>query len=119
MGWHNRESADSQADQNIATSVTSAWGLSHIPVVVLVGIGPWVGKGNPVGFLDTENKELIDKWGREQRTERFQWTCENGKQWGVLARTLSILGEDGSEEFKGRDDLSKGINDILEERSEK
>jgi len=27
--------------------------------------GPWVEKGNPVGFLDSEDEELIDRWAVE------------------------------------------------------
>lgn len=82
------------------------------------GIGPWVGKGNPVGFLDSEDEELIDELGREQKKERFN--SMNREEWKTVALFLlghmvslvggrgkpegidfvyvqAILGEDGSD----------------------
>ena len=82
--------------------------------------GPWVEKGNPTGFLDSENGELFDWWGKEQAEERFERMTR--KEWRGVAEFLlgstiqllqcpgeklnliqAILGKDGSEGFEGGD----------------
>jgi len=99
--------------------------------------GPWVKKGNPIGFLDSEDEELIDGWAVEQEKERYRTMSR--QEWktvglfllkhftrlvngdGAPAGTdyenvLAILGEEGSEEFGGRETLCSWVNDIMAER---
>ncbi|KAF8417689.1 hypothetical protein EV426DRAFT_681950 [Tirmania nivea] len=83
-----------------------------------VGVGPWVGKGNPIGFHDSEVEELIDGWVREQRAEKFKsmdlWEWKTLALY-LLGHMVSLVGGerapegtqlDGSVEFEGRDNLS-------------
>ncbi|KAF8433387.1 hypothetical protein BGX38DRAFT_1146165 [Terfezia claveryi] len=85
-----------------------------------VGVGPCVGKGNPRGFLDTDGEAEIDRWGREEKKKRHMVSLVAGE--GAPEGTgfdfiQAILGEDGSVEFEGRDDLSKGVDVILKQRN--
>ncbi|KAF8419562.1 hypothetical protein EV426DRAFT_615153, partial [Tirmania nivea] len=102
-----------------------------------VGIGPWEAKGNPAGYLDSEDEEMLDEWGRRNESEVF---CKMGVQdWKTVAIFLlehvvrlvegvgleeaspgtglsyvqAILGEDGSVVFEGREELSKNIITII------
>ncbi|KAF8456178.1 hypothetical protein BGX38DRAFT_1266492 [Terfezia claveryi] len=96
--------------------------------------GQWVVKGNPMGFLDTDDEAEIDGWGREERKRRFN--SMNLDEWKTIGLFLlkhivnlvggegapegtdfrfveAILREDGSVEFKGRDNIS--LETILED----
>ena len=39
--------------------------------------GPWVEKGNPTGFLDSEDEEMFDQWENEE-TEKL-WKGMTGE----------------------------------------
>jgi len=102
--------------------------------------GPWVKKGNPIGFLDLEDKELIDAVMVEQESEKFRSMSSN--EWKTvglfllkhftrlvngdgaptdtdLENVLAILGEDGSLDFRKRDELSSWVDAIMAERNQR
>ncbi|KAF8415740.1 hypothetical protein EV426DRAFT_629128 [Tirmania nivea] len=90
-----------------------------------LGIGPWEAKGNLVGYLDSEDEEMLNEWSRENESEMF---CKMGvEKWKTVAMFLlehvvrlvegvAILGKDGSVAFEGRDELSEKIASIIGER---
>jgi len=87
--------------------------------------GPWVAKGNPTGFLDSDDEAILDKCGlewkerREEAMKRWEWkfvtkivlkctvnlvdselveTEDSMKEFDLMIR---ILGEDGSTDDEG------------------
>ncbi|KAF8421450.1 hypothetical protein EV426DRAFT_200406 [Tirmania nivea] len=105
-----------------------------------VGIGPWEAKGNPAGYLDSEDEEMLDEWSRENESEVFhKMGVQNWKIVAIfllehvvrlvegvgleeappgtgLAYVQAILGKDGSVAFEGRDELSEKIIAVIGER---
>jgi len=99
--------------------------------------GPWVKKGNPVGFLDSEDEELIDAMMAETEKERYRTMSH--QEWKTVGLFLlkhftrlvngdgappgtdyenvqAILGEDGSVDFEGRDTLCSYVDDVMADR---
>jgi len=96
-----------------------------------------VKKGNPIGFLDSEDEELIDRWAVEQERERYKsMSCQEWKTVGLILlkhftrlvngdrappgthyeNVQAILGEDGSVDFGGRDTLCSYLNEVMGDR---
>ena len=99
---------------------------------VVLRSGPWVEKGNPTGFLDSEDEELLEQWSEEHREDRFKRMTH--EEWegvakflinhaepfaeqigGALGMVQAILGEDGSVWSKGRRELSDQFLATFEE----
>jgi len=99
--------------------------------------GPWVSKGNPIGFLDSDDKEVVDQMGHDWRERRlkaikvWEWkfiaqillkctvsfveselveTEDDMKEFDLMIR---ILGKDGSMENEGLMRIVKAFS-ILE-----
>jgi len=98
-----------------------------------------VKKGNPIGFLDSEDEELIDRWAVEQERERYK--SMSHQEWKTVGLFLlkyftrlvnrdralvgthyknvqAILGEDGSVDFEGRDTLYSYIDEVMADRDQ-
>jgi len=96
-----------------------------------------VKKGNPIGFLDSEDEELIDRWAVEQERERYK--SMSRQEWKTVGLFLlkhftrlvngdgaplgthyenvqAILGEDGSVNFEGRDTLCSYVDEVMADR---
>jgi len=61
--------------------------------------GPLVKKGNPNGFLDSEDEELIDRWAVEQESERYKsMSCKEWKMVGLflLKHFTRLVNGDGA-----------------------
>jgi len=48
--------------------------------------GPWVAKGNPTGFLDSEDEAVVDQWGHDWRERRVK--AVKGWEWRIVAEIL-------------------------------
>ena len=48
--------------------------------------GPWVSKGNPIGFLDSEDEEVVDQMGHDWRLRRMSRMTAG--EWENVARFL-------------------------------
>jgi len=100
-------------------------------------LGPWVKKGNPIGFLDSEDEELIDAMAVEQEKEKYKsMSCQEWKMVGLFLlkhftrlvngdrapagtdyeNVLAILGEDGSVDFDGRETLFSYVDSVMAQR---
>jgi len=101
-----------------------------------------VSKGNPIGFLDSEDEEVVDKMGHDWRLRRTGRMT--GDEWEEVARfllmhmvdfvdselvetdedmkkfdlILSILGEDGSVDGEGRKRISDAYLKLARDRDE-
>jgi len=96
-----------------------------------------VKKGNPIGFLDSEDEELIDRWAVEQERERYK--SMSRQEWKTVGlfwlkhftrlvngdgaslgtdyeNVQAILGEYGSVDFRGRDTLCSYVDDVMADR---
>jgi len=56
--------------------------------------GPWVSKGNPTEFLDSESGEILDRWGNDWMVRRRRRMTEH--EWKniadfLLAHTVSFV----------------------------
>jgi len=104
--------------------------------------GPWVSKGNPAGFLDSEDEEIVDQMGHNWRLRRM--SRMTGDEWEEVARflltytvnivnselvetdgdmkildlILRILGEDGSVDGEGRKRISDAYLKLARDRDE-
>jgi len=102
--------------------------------------GPWVSKGNPTGFLYSDDEELLNKAGRSWMRNRMSKLTVD--EWEEVARFLlihtvdlvsselvesdpemqqfdlvvRILGEDGSVDGEGREAMSKTFHNLGRER---
>jgi len=99
--------------------------------------GPWVKKGNPVGFLDSEDEKLIDTMMAETEKERYRTMSR--QEWKTVGLFLlkhftrlvnrdgaplgtdygnvqAILGEDGLVDFERRDTLCFYIDEVMTDR---
>ena len=104
--------------------------------------GPWVSKGNPTGFLDCDDEEVVDQMGRdwwERRMRKMmagEWEdvagfllthaavfvdselVESEQSLPEFDLILRILGEDGSVDWEDRDKISDAYFDAQRELGE-
>ena len=55
---------------------------------VVLRSGPWVGKGNPTGFLDSEDEEMFDQWEKEHREKSYAEMSR--EEWKKVAEFFLI-----------------------------
>lgn len=65
------------------------WAREEISDEGPIDSGPWVVRGNPMGFLKSENEKVIDGWSLDFRESRFMEMTKG--EWVDVARFLLLL----------------------------